>query len=175
MPSGITLLASTTLSSAQSSIEFTSISGSYKHLWILATLRGTENNTTGALRLNSDTGTNYAQVQNYTYITAPGTGASRYTTGSQSQFRNNSGHVEDTTRSANLFGQIEIYIFNYAGTSYKKSVVTKNVHALDGSQTSMSDTYGIYNSASAITTVTIKGDSGSNLNAGSSAYLYGIA
>jgi len=38
----------------------------------------------------------------------------------------------------------------------------------------MSDAYGVWNSTSPINRLTIKGDTGQNLNAGCSVHLYGI-
>jgi hypothetical protein len=174
MPNGMTLITSTTLGSANTSVDITSIPSTYKNLYVVGSIRGTENNSTLALRMNGDSGTNYAIVQNYTYITSPGTGSSRYSIGSTSQIRNNAGHVEDTTRLANLFGQFELYIVDYASTSYKKSFVFKASHSLNTAQTVMADLYGIWNSTSAINQLTFKGDGGSNLNAGSSVHVYGL-
>jgi len=129
------LIQSITLSSANTSVDLTSIPSTFTHLYAVGSIRGVENNSTLALRMNNDSGNNYALVQNYTYITAPGTGASRYTIGSTSQIRNNAGHVEDTTRLANLFGQFELYIPDYASSSYAKSYIFKAVHSLNTAQT----------------------------------------
>jgi hypothetical protein len=168
------LIQSVTLSSVNTSVDLTSIPSTYTHLFAVGSIRGVENNSTLALRMNNDSANNYALVQNYTYITAPGTGASRYTIGSTSQIRNNAGHVEDTTRLANLFGQFELYIPDYASSSYTKSYIFKSVHSLNTSQTVMSDAYGVWNSTSPINRLTFKGDSGQNLNVGCSVHLYGI-
>jgi hypothetical protein len=173
MPSGMTLIASTTLGSPNTAIDFSTISGSYRHLYVIGRIRGDENNSTLALRLNNDSGNNYALVQNYTYITSPGTGANRYTIGSTSQFRNNSAHVE-SVRTANLYGTFELYIMDYASSAYKKSIIFKAAHSLETAQTSISDVYGVWNSTSAVDRITIKGDGGSNLHANSSVHLYGI-
>jgi hypothetical protein len=171
---GMTFISSTTLTSTNTAIDLTSIPSTFTHLYAVGSIRGTENNSTLALRINNDSGNNYALVQNYSYITSPGTGASRYTIGSTSQIRNNAGHVEDTTRLANLFGQFELYIMDYKSTSYKKSYIFKASHSLNSAQTVMSDAYGVWNDASAVNRLTFKGDSGSNLNAGSSVHLYGL-
>lgn len=169
----MTLITSTTLGSVNTAIDIGSIPQTYKHLYAVGSIRGDENNSTLCLRINADTGTNYAQVQNYTYITAPGTGANRFTIASETQFKNNSGHVE-SVRTSNLFGQFELYIMDYASTAYKKSIVFKASHSLNSSQTSMSDVYGVWNSTSAVTQITFKGVSGNNLHANSSVHLYGI-
>jgi hypothetical protein len=174
MPIGMTYISSTTLTSTNTAIDLTSIPSTYTHLYLVGSLRGTENNSTLAFRINNDSANNYAIVQNYTYITSPGTGATRYTIGTTSQVRNNSGHVEDTTRLANLFGQFELYIMDYKSSSYKKSFIFKASHSLNTAQTSMSDVYGVWNDTSAINRITIKGDSGNNLNVGCSVHLYGL-
>lgn len=173
MPSGMTLIASTTLGASNTSIDFSSISASYRHLYLVGRIRGDENNSTLCVRLNNDSGTNYAMVQNYSYITSPGTGANRYTIGSETQFKNNSGHVE-SVRTANQFGTFELYIMDYASSAYKKSIIFKATHSIETSQTSISDLYGVWNSTSAVDRVTIKGVSGSNLHTNSSVHLYGI-
>lgn len=164
MPAGATYdcIATTTLSSAQSSVTFSSISGSYTDLVLIVNAKMSANNEDALkLEFNSDTGTNYSETNAYTDVTTPG--SSRGTNRSVIPFYNQSTTEWVVTR---------INIQNYANTTTYKTVLGRN----DNAGKSVFATVGLWRSTSAITTIKISPAfaAGSNWVSGSTFTLYGI-
>ena len=158
-------IATTTLGSAAASYTFTSISGSYTDLVLIANW-GTSVNGDGTLmRFNSDTGTNYSDTELY------GTGSS-----SASQRRSNGAYI-DITRAiggdgSTIYTNSIINIQNYSNTTtYKTALIRANLAT--GTYAGVAALAGLWRSTSAITSVTILAASG-NLLSGSTFTLYGI-
>jgi hypothetical protein len=177
---GYTELATSTPSSA-TTVSFTSISGSYKHL--LVTWSELYNDSHGGhgwgVRLNNDSGSNYAmagvrfnfssptkqaQAENYTaadmfygdYVMAPIGNASNST----------------WNKTSNGF----FIIYDYANTSYKK-VVNWGAYNWNNSDSGINAPVminGIYNSNSAITRLDFIRSSSQTLNGGI-IRLYGVS
>ena len=156
-------IATTTLGSAQNTITFTSISGSYTDLIIVTNILGV--NTTGyaaGLQFNSDTGSNYSTTNLY------GTGSSVASTRASSQtvMYNLSTDLGFNNSVSNAI----IQIMNYSNTTTNKTVLTRWNQADRGTMANV----GLWRSTSAITSIDIKLFSTYTFNSGSTFTLYGI-
>lgn len=163
MPSTMTPIATTTLSSAASSITFSSIPATYTHLRVVLTqkMSSTGGNGTG-YRFNSDTATNYS------FTMLEGTGASA------ASYRESSG----TECSVNSYGQVNqwtmavIDVFNYGGSTNKTSLVS---YAGDNNGAGdVTRTVNLWRSTAAITSIILLDRSGFNFAIGTTATLFGI-
>lgn len=159
-------IASNSLSSSAAYIEFTSIPQTYDDLYCVVSLRA-DTSTTGeslVFRLNgSDTSSSFIGLT---------IGSS--TTASSNTFVNN-GSMPGTTSTADIFGNAEIYIANYAGSKYKPFgtfSVNENNSATFPSET-IKGVAGIKSDTATITSLRIS-CVGGNWIAGSRADLYGI-
>lgn len=164
MAAGITYtpIATTTLSSAQSSVTFSSISGSYTDLVVICNIKGNSANIGCALQLNADTGSNYSNTQ----LNGDGTSASsnRYTNQSSGIFWTSnygSGTNEWTTVIWNLQ--------NYSNTTTYKTVLGRYSRATY----EISAGVGLWRSTSAITQLVFNA-TGNSFISGSTFSLYGI-
>jgi hypothetical protein len=117
---GITLIQET-VASGNTSIDFSSISGSYKDLIIY--WHGLYHSDTGsafAIRFNSDSGSNYAKQYNYYESTTGGTTISATTVGGDKGTNTDAfiNQAASTTDFQTAHGVMRIY--NYASTSKTK-------------------------------------------------------
>lgn len=167
MPTTYTPLATTTLGSAQASVTLSDISGAYTDLMLVISAQSTQATTYDNLNIqfNSDTGTNYSRQR----LNAFSGGATAENSANASAI--GVGVITGTSFSSSIFSQSITHIQNYSNTTTFKSVVFRS-----GSQ----DAYvqagvSTWRSTSAITSIDIKTASGSNLAAGSTFSLYGIA
>jgi len=172
MPSPtMTLISSVTVgSSGASSIDFTSIPSTYTDLCLELSIRTTDSQTIGpaTLQINGDT-TNYSSKE------LVGSGSSVSST-----FRNAVasalylGNGVGNTATANTFGNMSIYIPNYANITTYKSISIDNVGENNSSTAYATLLAGLWSSNSAINRLTVIGLS-TNLVQYSTAYLYGIS
>jgi len=178
-PGGMTLIQETT-ASGLSSLSFSSIPSTYKHL--LLTWQGIYHSTTGTIfnvRFNNNSGTVYAYRTNYSENTSFTETSSNIATqlmnsGSQAPFG------RDTTQTdLNLRGFGSIFIENYASSSKLKS--TQGMWSFNWTGTASVKIFnylGIFNDTTAITSVDIVRTSGSGTlenMANTSIRLYGIS
>jgi hypothetical protein len=155
------------------SIEFTSIpAGTYQHLQVrmlqkFTTASGIISNA--RMRFNSDTGNNYARHNLY------GTGSSAFAYAESSMGYAYVGWpLDSSATTASTFSPAVIDLLDYASTSK-----TKTVRVLHGNEANNSS-YGnvgvssaLWNSTSAVTTITLTSDTG-NWAQHTTAALYGI-
>jgi len=158
-------IQTTTLTSNQNDIEFTSIPATYTDLIIVFTGSST---TTGSAtngmrcRLNSDTGSNYSQ----TSLSGNGSSATSARDSSATFFEGEIGQTSNTSLSINIF-----QIMNYSNTTTFKTILIRTSIPNNTVQAHAA----LYRSTSAITSVTLSRDFGTNqLKSGSTATLYGI-
>ena len=161
MPNTFTLIASNTVSSAVSSITFSSIPATYTDLCIKLSARCDVLNTAVKIQFNGLT-TNLSTR----YLYANGSSASGGTDTQIYTYENAS------TYTANTFGNSEIYIPNYT-SSNAKSVNSDAVTENNATGADMLLGAGLWNSTAAITSVALVSNSG-NFVANSTFYLYGI-
>jgi hypothetical protein len=153
-------IATTTLGSAAASVTFSSISGSYTDLVIIATLQ-TSNTVNMNIRFNSDSGSNYSN----TSLAGNGTVAAsgRDTNATESK-------IDYYAAASNTAKQYIINIPSYANTSVYKNHLTRG-SLPSGEAVAM---VGLWRNTNAITSITILPGNG-NMNTGSTFTLYGIA
>jgi hypothetical protein len=162
MPSTYTPIATTTLGSAQTTITFSSISGTYTDLFLTCNF-GTSGVTNAGMRLNGDTGTNYS----LTYLEGNGTSATsgRATNDTRINFTSASWYV--STGFSNI---INVNLMNYANTNTFKTMLNRNGASDRGTMGAV----GLWRNTAAITSIAIFVDSGQTFSTGSTFTLYGI-
>jgi hypothetical protein len=152
-------IATTTLGSAAASTTFSTISGSYTDLVLIASIKGSTNDEPVLIEFNSDTGSNYSQT--LIYGTGSAVGSQRQT--SQTSMRIGSGN------SNTNFDTYIANVQNYSNSTTYKTVVSREASA----GIVVTATAGLWRSTSAITSILIKRSSG-NIATGSTFTLYGI-
>ena len=159
----------------QSSIEFTSIPATYKHLQIRGiaqTNRTTYGTDSLYARFNGDSGTNYADH----WIRGDGSvaAAGNYAPSSNLLYISYGG---SGTGVSGVYGVSIIDILDYASTNKYKTTKTRNGTDINGTIAGyggfMFLSSGLWMSTSAISSITITPD-GNNFNQHSSFALYGI-
>jgi len=160
MPATYEPIATTSLSSATSSITFSSITATYTDLVIVCLV---QKETSGAdymgLRFNGDTGSNFSRVR----ISGDGTTASSYQDAGQ--------NIAFCDINVNQFaspGNLIINLNNYSNSTTNKIALTRSNNVNSGT----SAVVNLWRSTSAINSVTLL--SGSNMKIGSTFTLYGI-
>ena len=163
------LIATTTVGSGgAATIEFASIPQNYTDLKLVHSLRGAGSRLVGTLRINfNGVNTNGSSRILYGETTGFGSFTVSYL---------HCGYSVDSTNTASVFSSGEIYIPNYAGSTYK-SVSSDSV--TEGNATTYQSgvqalTASLWSSTAAITSVTLYNNDGGNWVQYSSASLYGI-
>jgi hypothetical protein len=163
-----TPIATTTLGSAAASYTFSSISGSYTDLVLVASLQNTAAFVDAYVQVGNgsvDTGSNYST----TILTANGTTASstRQTSATSAFFDYNGAPPNGTS-----FNAVVCNFMNYSNTTTYKTWIQRSSNGASSGGTDA--IVGLWRSTSAINTIKIM-VSGSNLATGSTLTLYGIA
>ena len=160
MPSTYEPIATNTLSSTASSVTFSSISGTYTDLVVVA-VAGSSSDANWRIQFNGDTSTNYSVTQ----LAGDGTAANSFRTTSEASFLAN----RYAYLSNNLHNNILINVQNYSNTTTNKTAFIRTNSAALGTDAIV----GLYRSTSAITSITLFPNAGSFI-VGSSFTLYGI-
>jgi len=162
MAAGITYtpIATTTLSSAQLSVSFSSISGSYTDLVVVMSGKASGASTYAAkFTFNDDTGTNYSMTE----MTGNGSSASSSRTSSANNIDNLIVYNNDISNAI-------LHIMNYSNTTTYKTVIGRTNVAGWGTRAGV----GLWRSTSAITKITIEISNATTFASGSTFSLYGI-
>lgn len=153
-------IATTTLGSAQASVTFSSISGSYTDLVLVFTGSNATSSNGLRIRFNSDTGTNYST----TYIYGNGTSAA-------STFGSNTTGAQIAVDVASGQATCVTYIMNYSNTTTYKTVLGRGSSAGTTADAGVS----LWRNTAAITSITVLLGAGtSNFASDSTFTLYGI-
>jgi hypothetical protein len=163
-------IATTTLNTSTASVTFSSIPATYTHLQVRMIARDDRASVTsdsGAFRFNSDSGTNY------TYHALIGTGSSAVASAADTNNRGLIDRFTASTAGASTFGVATMDIFDYANTSKYKTVKMLGGYANNG-EGQISFSSGLWQSTSAISTIVIFPNVGTNWVQYSSFALYGI-
>lgn len=155
-------IATTTLSSAASSITFSSIPNTYTDLVLIISTLGATGDYV-SIRFNGDTSTNYS----WNFIGSDGGVA--YATRGLSQTQ---GRVGNSMNSASSPNTTIVDIFNYASSSWK-GILSKGNSDISGSG-ELRRYVNTWRSTNAINTILLRGDAGANFAIGTTATLYGI-
>lgn len=162
-------LAEVTVGSGGSpSIGFTNIPQNYNDLVIKVSLR-TDNNSSNYLSafitFNGST-SGYSQRMVY------GTGSSALSASGSGTYIDWAAYGTATPATANTFGNGEIYIPNYTGST-NKSISSDSVSENNATNSIAALTAGLWSNTTAISRITLAGNSG-NLAQYSTATLYGV-
>ena len=171
-PSGAydSIATSTVGAGGASSITFSSIPSTYKHLQVRMIARDDRASVTsdsGAFRFNGDSGTNYA------YHALVGTGSSAVASAADTYNRGLIDRFTASTAGASTFGSAVMDILDYANTSKYKTVKILGGYANNG-EGQITFSSGLWQSTSAISTILIYPNVGSNWVQYSTFALYGI-
>ncbi len=164
MPKTYEPIQTQTVGTATPSITFSSIPQSYTDL-VLVSFYGTSVlDTSGWLRFNSDSGSNYS----WTYLLGDGSGAY------SGRFSNQTYTTLDGAGAGTTLGtsiQATSHIMNYSNATTNKTVLTRDNNG--STYKSVDLKTGLWRSTAAITSITVGCVTG-NLIVGSSFTLYGI-
>jgi hypothetical protein len=167
--SGMESIATTTLSSSQSVITFSSIPATFKHLQVRMLARTDVNGASDNIQIyfNGDNTNAYSRHQ---FTSDFGSPSSATADPDQPLF---TGTVGGNTNNANVFGLAIIDVVDYSVSGKLK--VTKAFTGVDyGTNGYMTQHAGTWNNTSVITSVSLSRQSGSNFVAGSRFALYGL-
>ena len=153
-------IATTTLGSAQASVTFSPIAGTYTDLVIIANYTTTVANLDFRIQVNGDTGTNYSNTYLLGNGSSAGSGRSSNATYAGEYFS------VGTSTNGNM---TTINIMNYANTSVNKTIL----HRMSSAEKEVTANVALWRSTAAITSVTMFTNS-STFAAGSTFTLYGI-
>jgi hypothetical protein len=157
-----TPIATNTLTSAASSVTFSSISGTYTDLIIVCTPTRV---TTGAEELvfqfNSDTGTNYSS----TILTGDGSTASSIRFSNQTYANVNYNSNVSQTQTTQIY-----QLMNYSNSTTFKTLIGRGSTASSGVEAAVS----LWRNTAAVTSIAAKLKNGNNFATGSTFTLYGI-
>ncbi len=161
-------ISTVTLGSTQTTISFTSIPSTYKHLQVRGIARGTfaATNLNLCIQFNSDTS------NSYTYHQLLGDGSSASAQGGTAQSFGFAGRIAQANASSNVFGASVIDILDYADTNKYKTIRALGGYDSNGNgySTLMSSAYI---KTDAVSSIQIFGNLG-DLVQYSSFALYGI-
>jgi len=154
-------IATTTLGSAQATVTFTSITGTYTDLVLITNSATGSNDIDMYIQVNSDT------ASNYSWTRLLGTGSSALSSrGSSSNLGYRVGNMSGSNVGEN---NVIVQFQNYSNTTTFKTVLTRGNNPANLVEAFV----GLWRSTSAITSMDIKTQSG-NFSIGSTFTLYGI-
>ena len=165
-----TPLATQTLSSAAATVTFSSISGAYTDLVLVATVRSTASGTEAtaqsfSLQYNSDTGSNYSTTTLYANTTAGTALSYRWTSQTEARI----GALAQT--SSGYFTQTNLSIMNYSNTTTYKTGISRSGYQ---GQYGVESEVHLWRNTNAISSITLIAG-GYSFVTGSTFTLYGIA
>ena len=153
-------IATTTLSST-GNITFNSIAATYTDLRIVLVGKTNGGFTHPAIRFNSDSGSNYSNTR------LNGNGSSATSASGTSQTR-----INGTTDIGTPPALYSWDVFSYAGSTYK--TVLLNANSDQNGSGSVERLVGLWQSTSAITSISVFDLYGTGFGSGTTATLYGI-
>jgi len=160
-----TPIGTTTLSTASSTVTFSSIPGTYTDLVLVvsgkSTVAGVQDGL--AIRVNSDSGANYSA----TYMRGDGTSALSSRNTGDTYYRLAANAMGGSSGS---FAATLVHFMNYSNTTTFKTILARSNNAGSGTDA----VTGLWRNTAAITSVICVGYNG-NLDTGSTFTLYGIA
>lgn len=165
------LIETTVLGSAASSVTFSSIASTYKHLQLRIVARSSRSSSIDniGIRLNSDSGTNYATH------TLEGTGSSVSSGARTGDTATGRYKIPGNTAPANAFGASVIDILDYASTS--KNTTTRHfagMHETSASQYQIILSSGLWLNTAAVSSIYLYNLNAGDFVTGSRFSLYGI-
>lgn len=173
MPNTFELIASSTVGSGgAANIDFTSIAGTYTDLCLKLSLRTDRASVIDQLKITfNNSGTGYTGIILYNGNSSVGSETNTAATGGSTYLIGN--YIDGASATSSTFGNGEIYIPNYAGSS-NKSVSLDMVQENNAAGGYSSLTAGLWSNTAAITSVKLQSANSANFVQYSTAYLYGV-
>jgi hypothetical protein len=174
MAKALELISTSTVgATAVSSIDFTSISSAYTDLLVVYSLRtsltgGPYHFDDCAVRFNGDTASNY---NNYIFRLRQGS-VSAAGSSTSTIIALYEANAADATASS--FGNGQLYISEYASTNYKPVDIMGGSESNNTTETQLGFISGLWKNTSAITSIKLYSQNGTNFVQYSTASLYGI-
>jgi hypothetical protein len=165
MPNTLIPIQTYTLSSTASSVTFSNIPQNYTDLKVVSSIRTSSTPSGAVLIAFNGSSTNMSTRGLY------GNGSS---TASYSASNSLGGLVNISTTTASTFANSELYIPNYAGSTFKSSSMD-GVSENNATGASAFFSANLWSQTAAITSITLTPEGGDNLVAGSTFTLYGIS
>ena len=165
MATTFTLIKTYTLATATASFDFTSIPSTFTDLCLKLSGRFSTSYTSDTMKISFNSSTSTFTIRQ---LYGNGTSA-----GSNTGSYGGAGDVDANSATASTFGNLEIYIPNYAGSTYKSysyDAVTEN--NATAAQTILGA--GLWSTVTAINAISLTPYSGGNFMTYSTASLYGI-
>jgi len=157
-------IATTTLGSAAASYTFSSIPSTYTDLILVSSILGvTGQSYSPRIQLNSDTGSNYSIT--YLYGTGSVAASGRGSDATFIYIGHLTGYLT-TDNPMNIITQIQ----NYSNTTTNKTLLSRS----NNTGTDVDAIVGLWRDTSAINSINIQFQSGTNFQSGSTFTLYGI-
>lgn len=162
------LISTQLISGDTTAVTFSSITSTYQHLQLRAVIRSSNASYTeeALIRFNGDSGTNY----NYHHIDANGSTISPFGVADSSSIK--IGNLTGTNPGTSVFTPYIIDILDYANTSKYKTL--KNLQGRFANYSNVRLTGGAWRSLSALNSITLSLDYGTNIGSGSRISLYGV-
>ena len=169
MPSSRRLITSTTLSSSAASVTFSSIPNTFTDLVLKVSARTDRASTADALKItiNSDS------TSLYSFTSLYGNGSNANSTRTSNTTAARAYYTDAANSTSDTFGNIEVYFPSYT-TSANKVYSSFGAEEENSALAYLQVTAGLYRNTSAITSLLIVPNLGSNFVSGSSFFLYGI-
>jgi hypothetical protein len=162
-----TPIATTTVTGSPATVSFTSISGSYTDLVMIASARGSFADALGIMqiRFNNDSGSNYSMTQLY------GNGSSAFSARVSNQTSFGLEYTTGSNAGAGVFAPVIMNLMNYSNTTTFKTGLFRTNNPEERTVAQV----GLYRSTSAINRIDITEVLGTTWAVGSTFTLYGIA
>jgi hypothetical protein len=165
MPAAMKPLATITLSSAQATVTFSSITSAYRDLVLVTNISTTSaNDGSQIMRMNGDTASNYSNVWLETGVTS----SQLTTTG----IVDSGGNVTTVTNS---LATIVWNILDYSATDKHKQVLVRENTATSRTAAGVSTVTGRWANTAAITSIVLLAQNSTTYAAGSTFTLYGVS
>lgn len=169
MPNTFSLIASSTVGAGgAANISFTSIPNTYTDLVLKLSVRSNRATVQDTFKVTFN-----SSASGYSFKRVYGDGATAASDGSTGDTFLTVGYSAGNSATASTFGNVELYIPNYAGSN-NKSVSTDGVGENNGTTAYAGLFASLWANTAAITSITIEGGTSATLLQYSTAYLYGI-
>jgi hypothetical protein len=172
MPATYTLISSNVLSSSAASVTFSAIPATYTDLVLRISGRSDAASTQDSVRIRFNG--NSSSIYSRTQLFGGGTSGTQGSSNSSNIDRILAPYVDGDSATASTFGSNEIYIPSYLA-SQNKPVSVFGVSETNATGTYMGVSAALFSSTTAISSMVIAPENGSNWLSGSSFYLYGIS
>jgi len=169
MATTYTLIDKAILGSAQSSVVFTSIDNSYTDLKIMASVRSAFTDITDYLYFTFSGSSTYNSTK-VLFGSGVNTGSFNWSSATGVT----AGIINAANNTSSTFSSVDIYIPNYLASKYKSVSSDTVQEGNTGTNIYATLNAGLSQSNTAISSITLRTETGNNFVANSSFYLYGI-